>query len=305
VACWSEFVSTFIEMLLKNLTRRHSSLFAIALLACLLWPGPARRAATLQELLAGATIDAGNARFSNWQLTGLDASGTPPDLALINVTPVVTSSASPGLHFASLVQLAVSGANSYLDLSFSYRVEPIGAGNSFAGHAAAINGLTFGGPGGFANLAQDTLDLGGAALGTAVAFANAQDDVFQFTASATHAPHLTLTVNTNIFLHTIAAADSINFTAFTQTFAQTGPTTIAGDFNNDKGVDGRDFLVWQRGVSPAPLSATDLAAWRANFGQNINAAPTMTAVPEPGAAWLAATAAFFLSFAIRRCVSTS
>src|SRR5262249_13912275 len=39
-----------------------------------------------------------------------------------------------------------------------------------------------------------------------------------------------------------------------------------GDFNNDSKVDGRDFLIWQRGGSPSPLSGTDLAAWQANYG---------------------------------------
>jgi T5SS/PEP-CTERM-associated repeat protein len=54
-----------------------------------------------------------------------------------------------------------------------------------------------------------------------------------------------------------------------------------GDFDFDGDVDGRDFLIWQRGESPNPLSATDLAAWQANYG----AAPlvaSMAAVPEPG-----------------------
>ena len=34
---------------------------------------------------------------------------------------------------------------------------------------------------------------------------------------------------------------------------------LAGDFNNDGVVDGADFLAWQRGESPEPLSAADLA----------------------------------------------
>jgi hypothetical protein len=39
-----------------------------------------------------------------------------------------------------------------------------------------------------------------------------------------------------------------------------------GDFDNDGDVDGRDFLLWQRGASPSPLSAADLTNWRANYG---------------------------------------
>jgi hypothetical protein len=54
---------------------------------------------------------------------------------------------------------------------------------------------------------------------------------------------------------------------------------IPGDFDNDGDVDGRDFLVWQRGNSPDPLSAADLEEWQNNYGT----APlgVLTAVPEP------------------------
>jgi hypothetical protein len=40
-----------------------------------------------------------------------------------------------------------------------------------------------------------------------------------------------------------------------------------GNFDADGDVDGRDFLVWQRGGSPGGVgSATDLAAWQSNYG---------------------------------------
>ena len=56
-----------------------------------------------------------------------------------------------------------------------------------------------------------------------------------------------------------------------------------GDFDGDGDVDGRDFLAWQRGDSPSPTSATDLAAWQANYGAGGLVA--ISAVPEPSA-WL-------------------
>jgi hypothetical protein len=59
-----------------------------------------------------------------------------------------------------------------------------------------------------------------------------------------------------------------------------------GDFDHDGDVDGRDFLVWQRGGSPNPLSPADLAAWKANFGAG-GAASAASAVPEPSGALLA------------------
>lgn len=54
----------------------------------------------------------------------------------------------------------------------------------------------------------------------------------------------------------------------------------AGDFDFNGRVDGADFLAWQRGQSPTPLSASDLDDWRANFGSDASGATTL-AVPEP------------------------
>ena len=53
-----------------------------------------------------------------------------------------------------------------------------------------------------------------------------------------------------------------------------------GDFNGDGKVDGRDFLVWQRGGSPNPLSSGDLALWKSNYGVGALTG-AVTAVPEP------------------------
>ncbi len=59
-----------------------------------------------------------------------------------------------------------------------------------------------------------------------------------------------------------------------------------GDFDGDGDVDGRDFLRWQRGQSQSPLSASDLAAWQANYGSG-GSLSAVTAVPEPGTLGLA------------------
>lgn len=60
----------------------------------------------------------------------------------------------------------------------------------------------------------------------------------------------------------------------------TSAATLTGDFDFDGDVDGNDFLVWQRGSSPNPFSAGDLADWRANYGTGSLGAAN-TAVPEP------------------------
>lgn len=53
-----------------------------------------------------------------------------------------------------------------------------------------------------------------------------------------------------------------------------GSVGIAGDFNSDGKVDGRDFLLWQRNTSVG-----NLADWKANYGTGSLAA--VSAVPEP------------------------
>ena len=62
-------------------------------------------------------------------------------------------------------------------------------------------------------------------------------------------------------------------------------SSLNGDFDVDGDVDGNDFLVWQRGGSPNPNSAADLALWRANFGST--GVATTNSIPEPCAGWLA------------------
>jgi hypothetical protein len=69
-----------------------------------------------------------------------------------------------------------------------------------------------------------------------------------------------------------------------------------GDFDSDGDVDGRDFLVWQRGGSSNPRSPGDLALWQANYGTG--GLSTLGAVPEPSA--IAILAPGLAMLAVRR-----
>lgn len=62
----------------------------------------------------------------------------------------------------------------------------------------------------------------------------------------------------------------------TYLFARDG---VPGDFDGDSDVDGEDFLAWQVGDSPTPLSQIDLSEWNSYYG----GAPLSTSiqVPEP------------------------
>lgn len=62
-------------------------------------------------------------------------------------------------------------------------------------------------------------------------------------------------------------------------------SAISADFDEDGDVDGRDFLAWQRGESPDPFSAADLAHWQAQYGTTTELA-NQTSVPEPATAAL-------------------
>ena len=72
----------------------------------------------------------------------------------------------------------------------------------------------------------------------------------------------------------------------------------AGDFNGDLGVNGTDFLEWQRGNSPVPLSAADLSDWQTNYGAAANSTAAAV-VPEPAAAALLGVG-ISLALAVRR-----
>ncbi len=72
-----------------------------------------------------------------------------------------------------------------------------------------------------------------------------------------------------------------------------------GDFDFDGDVDGSDFLNWQRGESPNPLSQSDLNDWESNYGTVATLSATSAAVPEPTTSALA-LAALCLAMSRRR-----
>ena len=76
------------------------------------------------------------------------------------------------------------------------------------------------------------------------------------------------------------------------------PQPKPGDFNGDGVVNGSDFLAWQRGMSPAPLSPSDLATWKANIGGSTVGA--LVAVPEPGGVASGVMSALMLGAGWRR-----
>jgi hypothetical protein len=97
---------------------------------------------------------------------------------------------------------------------------------------------------------------------------------------------LTLPVSFTISYNVAVLQLASSYTGTLVATAPLPPSGLAGDFNTDGVVDGADFLLWQRGGTSSPLSASDLATWKANFGAAIQ--PDATAVPEPSACVLSA-----------------
>jgi hypothetical protein len=103
----------------------------------------------------------------------------------------------------------------------------------------------------------------------------------------TEAPGTTPGLNLNAIDHLHLQLDPGGFGTtgqYTVRWNELSLITVAGlpgDFSDDARVDGEDFLYWQRGDSPTPLSAGDLTDWRTNYG-DVALAPAVGAVPEPG-----------------------
>jgi hypothetical protein len=79
------------------------------------------------------------------------------------------------------------------------------------------------------------------------------------------------------------------------------PDTLDGYFDDD--VDGEDYLKWQHGELPMPLSATDLAAWESNYGTVAPLSAASIAVPKPSTMGLLLLAA--AGFCLRGHIAAS
>jgi hypothetical protein len=90
--------------------------------------------------------------------------------------------------------------------------------------------------------------------------------------------------------------DSVTFTDFSVVVSDEPGQD--GDFDEDGDVDGHDFLVWQRGSSPDPLSAGDLTLWQSNYG--VGGLAAVSSVPEPASVLLLVSCAFAATIRKRR-----
>lgn len=241
--------------------------------------------ATLAQLFAGDSITVGNARFTNWELVELDSTtGQNPLLSQIFVTPITGDITQPGLQYSTNGHLAVTNINA-LDMRLRFRVSTLPTGKAFVGQSLDLTGVTFTGAGGLAMVTQENATPGGADLGSTLVMSDSGSGFAQIADNEWFAHQFTMSVSMDVFVSGVTGTGTVSLTSFTQRFSQTGPQVTPGDFDLDGDVDGRDFLTWQRGGSPTPLSTSDLNAWRNNYGSvgslGTTAGLSSSAIPEP------------------------
>ena len=215
--------------------------------------------ATLEQLFGGGVINVGNSQFSDWQLISLDTtSGTVPNFSQITVVPLASDPLNPGLQFAANGQLSISGVNA-IDLVFTFRVHALPGNKTFTNHALALTGITFGSNSGLANISDDVTDRFSADLGSTVVISDKTSNITQSVNSTSFAPHSEVFVVSDVFIHGLSALDAINLTSFTQSFSQTGPALLRGDFSGNGVVDIAD-------IPPMLKALTDLNVFQSARG---------------------------------------
>jgi hypothetical protein len=175
------------------------------------------------------------------------------------------------------------------------------AGRAFVNHALTLSGVDFGANGGLVVISDELTNDSGGNLEPALVIAEMESIPIPFLDTSDFTPQAAVSVVTNLLINGLSAADTITLNSFSQRFAQTGPAILPGDFDADGEVDGKDFLLWQGGKSPNPLSGLDLADWQVNYGETAPLGRSLTQVPEPTALSLGVVAILLDTVCRNRC----
>jgi hypothetical protein len=100
-----------------------------------------------------------------------------------------------------------------------------------------------------------------------------------FIGSGNHGNVSNQVAGTGVLRSNLGSSASVNFASIAGDQYVTVPVPTA-DFDGDGDIDGQDFLVWQRGESPSPLGANDLALWQEQYASAGPLAASLI-VPEP------------------------
>lgn len=295
----------------------HKLLVVGACIVALASTARSARAATLLELVNGASLQAGAARFRDWQLLGLEATATSPNLAEIAVTPLIDDLTHPGLQFTSNGPLSTFGVNS-IDLTLTFRVDVLAGGKSFSGQSLDMSGVLFDGSAGVAMASLETTSVGGTALAAGVAIADKGANFFQTQATASFAPRASVVSTANVLLNGAAAGNTVALTQLQFRLAQTGPAPVAGDFDADGDVDATDLARWKTGFAlnddadanvDGDSDGADFLAWQRQLGTPPPRTLATSPAPEPPAGSLLAIGALIIMRAtthrLRCCVAAA
>lgn len=239
----------------------------------------AARAATLESLIAGGTLETNRLKFD---LFSYSPYAGAPSAAAINVLPVDQGDGWQGL--------TINGSFSSTTFSqglIQYRVTAKSGGVVYAASLAG-NPSASG-----SNLARLLETLGGGLPQLDIHSQNGSSTLMDDASFPT--PRTSIIPNSGITLSGAVSSPS-TLSIVQQMFRA---SALQADFDLDDNVDAADFLAWQRGAgttgsnlrlqgdanSNGVVDGADLVFWRNQFGQT--AAP-MQAIPEPCGAALAA-----------------
>ncbi|HMP07036.1 MAG TPA: glycoside hydrolase family 44 protein [Lacipirellulaceae bacterium] len=182
------------------------------------------------------------------------------------------------------------GGGSYIDGAFAMYLNYDGDGGAFGDTSVQANTSNIASSAVYASLDSEdpnrmvviAINRTGSAITTGIAVTHDRRfdlaEVYQLTSASANpvrADDIEIEL-INAFLYTMPAYS-------VSTLVLHSTPLLSGDFNGDGYVDGSDFLEWQRGNSPNPLSSADLADWQANYGGMAPGFASNASVPEPTA----------------------
>ena len=205
----------------------------------------------------------------------------------------------PSLDFVANGQFTVTGVNS-LDFTFTYQLRTRDPARPFNSHTLQLTGTAITASGGLTFITDELASSPVADLASMLVIDDQTSDFQQTFDLANFAPRSNISVVTNIFASGVSDTGSVQLFSFNQSFFQTGPDLLPGDYNNSGTVDAADYTLWRDnlgGVAGTLLNDVDGGAigqpqydtWKNNFGRMAgpdSGSLSITAVPEPATAMM-------------------
>ncbi|OPZ98955.1 MAG: hypothetical protein BWY71_01116 [Planctomycetes bacterium ADurb.Bin412] len=211
-----------LRFVLRSVAPRSGSLYLFLLAACLMgWavPQQAAHGAILEDLINGASLDAGDITIRDWELASLDfTAGQGPDLSQIEILPLGDDPLAPGFQFIAHNQLATAGANS-IDVTLRFRVSLLSANLAVNSNALELTGFSFGDSAGIVMISDEIADGSSNDLGSGVVLANQEFLFFVLADTTGFSPESEIIVTQNLFITGLSGSGLVSLEEFTQRFS--------------------------------------------------------------------------------------